>query len=106
MVPRGLFGWAGWMGLVAAACGSEPVSSRDAAPPPERAEPGAAPDAGSAADAAAPAPLPPVPPPTRPFAAGDTIPEGFAREPANTTGHAAFRAGVPLPWRCSVVSRT
>lgn len=50
--------------------------------------------------------LPPVPPPTRPFSAGDTIPEDFSREPANTTGHVAFSKGAPIPWRCTVVSRT
>jgi hypothetical protein len=47
-----------------------------------------------------------VPPPTRPFSAGDEIPEGFAREPEGKTGHDAFVGGVPIPWRCKVVSRT
>jgi hypothetical protein len=50
--------------------------------------------------------LPPVPPPTRPFAAGDLTPDGFAREPEGKTGHDAFVGGVPIPWRCRVVSRT
>lgn len=62
---------------------------------------------GAAADAPdGAAALPPVPPPTRPFSAGDTIPPGFSQEPANTTGHVAFSKGVPIPWRCTVVSRT
>ena len=85
----------------------------------EPARPAAHDDGGGASttDVAAPEPptsatpdgaaaLPPVPPPTRPFSAGDTIPENFAREPANTTGHVAFSKGVPIPWRCSVLSRT
>lgn len=47
-----------------------------------------------------------MPPPTKAFAAGDTIPEGFAREPEGKVGHDAFVGGVPIPWRCRVVSRT
>jgi hypothetical protein len=47
-----------------------------------------------------------VPPPTRAFAAGDEIPEGFSREPEGRTGHDAFAAGLPIPWRCKVISRT
>lgn len=96
------------LGLAAAACTSrEPPPDGAAVADGGTSAGGGAPDGGAATpDGGAAAALPPVPPPTRPFSAGDTIPEDFAREPANTTGHVAFEPGLPIPWRCTVVSRT
>jgi len=96
-------------GLVAAACSSEEPAGGGGASPADgggQAEPAVADGGGGVPDGAPSPALPPAPPPTRPFSAGDVIPENFAREPANTTGHVAFEKGVPIPWRCTVVSRT